>query len=437
LGYALAFRRDPLRVFTYAARTAGPVARIRIGPTVLYLVTKPAQIQQIFTDAAGQFGRSRFVAAFGRRLFGQAVSMLEGETWIERRQLVRPAVEARRMAGLAPVVTDSVVRIMDSWRKDGERVLDGDIMRMSVTGLGRILCGVDIDAHATELAAGARQALSGLSERLRLGIPVPAWVPVRRFRDLATGTDRMRRVVDRIVDEKSAMPLADDYLSILLRHQRSEASLTGSAIREDLAIEVGIGGHQIATALNWIVHCLANAPDADRRLDMELRGTLGARSATYDDLHDLSYTSGVVDEALRLYPPFYFIPRTALESTTVAGIRLPKGATVAISPWVTHRDPDLFEAADSFRPERWSNRGSKELPAFAYLPFGGGARACIAARLVRTFLIVATATLFQRCRFEAIRGVSVTPVAKTSLVMSQPLRVRVERRTCGIPRSVP
>ena len=45
--------------------------------------------------------------------------------------------------------------------------------------------------------------------------------------------------------------------------------------------------------------------------------------------------------------------------------------------WVVHRDPRFFDDPDSFRPERWTAEFQKQLPKFAYFPFGGGPRLCI------------------------------------------------------------
>src|SRR5690606_16755617 len=96
------------------------------------------------------------------------------------------------------------------------------------------------------------------------------------------------------------------------------------------------------------------------------------------DLPRLRYTTAVLSEALRLYPPAWAIGRRALEDISLGGFVVPAQAVVLISPYVVHRDPRWFPEPEAFRPERWLEESDR--PKFAYFPFGGGARVCIGER---------------------------------------------------------
>ena len=61
----------------------------------------------------------------------------------------------------------------------------------------------------------------------------------------------------------------------------------------------------------------------------------------------------------------------------LGGIRVPRGAHVLMSQYVTHRDPRYFDNPDEFRPERWQRDFEKSLPRGAYFPFGAGTRKCL------------------------------------------------------------
>jgi cytochrome P450 len=45
--------------------------------------------------------------------------------------------------------------------------------------------------------------------------------------------------------------------------------------------------------------------------------------------------------------------------------------------YLNHRDPQVWEHADEFCPERFSH--GRKTPPFSYIPFGAGPRACIGA----------------------------------------------------------
>jgi cytochrome P450 len=102
---------------------------------------------------------------------------------------------------------------------------------------------------------------------------------------------------------------------------------------------------------------------------------LGGRTPTVDDLRNLKYTSWIMEESMRLYPPAWVIERDTLDTDEVDGYRLPPASTVVLSQWVTHRHPDIWENPEGFEPERFSPERSASRHRFAYFPFGGG-RAC-------------------------------------------------------------
>ena len=101
-------------------------------------------------------------------------------------------------------------------------------------------------------------------------------------------------------------------------------------------------------------------------------------------------------EAMRLYPPAWAIGRESTQPVKLGGYTFPKGTTILISPWVLHRDPRYFSEPEAFRPERWMGNLARELPRFAYMPFGGGPRICIGQRFALIEAILVLTTMAQR-----------------------------------------
>jgi cytochrome P450 len=77
--------------------------------------------------------------------------------------------------------------------------------------------------------------------------------------------------------------------------------------------------------------------------------------------------------------------------------------------WVVHRDPRFWDDPETFRPERWSEPRMKDLPHFAYFPFGGGPRVCVGNNfaLLETALILPV--IAQRFRFTLVPDHPVEP----------------------------
>jgi cytochrome P450 len=158
-----------------------------------------------------------------------------------------------------------------------------------------------------------------------------------------------------------------------------------------------LAGHETtANALNWLFAAIATHPEVESKLHAELDSVLGGRLPTMADLAQLPYTERVLSESLRLWPPGWAVGRQAAHDVTVAGMRIPKGTLVFMSPYVMHRDPRYFPDPERFDPDRWTPEFKAGLPKFAYFPFSGGARGCIGEPFAWMEAVLIVATLAQR-----------------------------------------
>jgi cytochrome P450 len=121
--------------------------------------------------------------------------------------------------------------------------------------------------------------------------------------------------------------------------------------------------------------------------------------AARPDLNDPDRTGAVVREALRLYPAGWIGSRVAVRDVDVEGVPVPAGHLVLYSPYLTHRDPQVWDQPDRFRPERFD----RPLPAWGYLPFGAGERVCLGAALA-TAMVQAAARAFAGGRLRRVGG---------------------------------
>ena len=118
---------------------------------------------------------------------------------------------------------------------------------------------------------------------------------------------------------------------------------------------------------------------------------------------------------MRLYPPVWITNREALADDAILGYCIPKGTFVALSPYVMHRHPDLWERPDAFDPERFSPERSAARPRYAYFPFGGGPRQCIGKAMALVEAQLVLTTVAQRCRLRLASGRPVEPQALATL----------------------
>jgi len=179
--------------------------------------------------------------------------------------------------------------------------------------------------------------------------------------------------------------------------------------------------------LSWSWYLLASNPETEKKFHAELEEVLGGRTPEVSDLPQLKYTEMIAKETMRLYPPAYAVGREAIEETELGGFHVPKGTQVFAFQWVTQRDPRFFDDPGAFKPERWANGASEQLPKYAYFPFGGGPRQCIGNYFAMMEIVLLLATIGQRFRFE-LTGEKVEVLPVLSLRPKNGIKVLTTKR---------
>jgi cytochrome P450 len=142
----------------------------------------------------------------------------------------------------------------------------------------------------------------------------------------------------------------------------------------------------------------------ESQMRLEIDACLAGRIPTYRDLADLGSVRNILDESMRLYPPIWVMMRDAIHSDEIGGYRIPGGAVLMISPYVTHRLPDFWENPTRFDPERFSNLDLSQRHRYAFFPFGGGGHQCIGNHLAMLEAQLTLIMVAQKCTLHLVPG---------------------------------
>jgi cytochrome P450 len=201
----------------------------------------------------------------------------------------------------------------------------------------------------------------------------------------------------------------------------------------DECLTIFLAGHETtANALSWTWYLLSLNPDAQMKLEEELATVLGGRLPSIDDMQRLPFTTAVVRESLRLFPPAWVISREAVTPYRLEEIEVPAAANLILSPFATHRDPRFWTEPESFRPGRWMDgspdNGAASRPRFAFFPFGAGTRVCIGENFAMMEAVMVVASIAQHFRLSLIPGQKVELWPQITLRSRHPLSFKLERR---------
>ena len=167
----------------------------------------------------------------------------------------------------------------------------------------------------------------------------PKWLPTKQNLQVKSAVRQSTEIIDRIIQQhRESREDNGDLVSMLLHAEDEDGSrMTPQQLRDE-ALTLFLAGHETtASTLSWTWWLLAQNPRVEEKLHAELGTVLNGRVPTLDDLPRLTYTSHIVSESMRLYPPAWAIARLAIEDHELAGYPVPKGTGIAALPWVVRR----------------------------------------------------------------------------------------------------
>jgi cytochrome P450 len=173
-----------------------------------------------------------------------------------------------------------------------------------------------------------------------------------------------------IRERRTAPDLADrtDVLSRLIREgEETGDRLTDMELRDQLVTLLLAGHETTATALAWALYELGRDPQLMRRTQA---------AADAGDADGDAWLDAVLKESMRLHPVIPMVVRTLMKPQTIAGVEVPRGATVGPSILIAHSREDNYDDPETFDPERFLGHNP---PTNTWIPFGGGVRRCIGA----------------------------------------------------------
>jgi cytochrome P450 len=421
-------QKDPLGFFAKIAREHGDVVFLQLLNFKSLMINHPDLIEEVLVNQARKFHKGRVMKA-NKRLFGEGLLTSEGDFWLRQRRLAQPAFHRVRIAAYGETMVEYAERAISGWRGGDQRDIHEEMMQLTLQIVGKTLFNADVAGEAREVGE-TLEILLKLAADFGKTILIPLWVPTPRNLRARLGIRRLEKIIYRIIGRRRAEGGdSGDLLSMLLAVQDEDGSRMTNRQLRDETITLFLAGHETtANTLSWTLWLLAQNSQVERKFHAEIDAVLGGRAPGFEDMPKLVYTGHVLSESLRLYPPAWGMARLVTEEVEIAGCKLVPGNGVIFAQWLLHRDARWFAEPEKFTPERWEDGFAKQLPRFAYFPFGGGPRQCIGNTFALMEATLVLATIAQKFRFRLVEGHAVTPLASITLRPRNGIRVVLEAR---------
>ena len=415
---------------------------LRWGRQVIHLLSDPSEVQQLMQRPPSEFIRGKLVEGIRMVTDGSNLFTTEGAAWHSERQRAQPLLTRQAVESMAgDFATISRECLLERKGENKSAALDLADLCSSIT--------LKITLHklfGPISAATAQKVAVALSSERDWRLPLH-YLGYSELRDataaMATkSTDDAKASMGGLRPELEALVYGS--IDALLVSSEPTPCLLAAYLAdpEVQAMDPGDRRHYLRSVMLSLVlagldttgsglfFCLdlvARHPDSQRLLRDEVQTAFGEGEISPTDLpSQLPYTLAAVREALRLYPPVWFLGREAVITTTVMGQPVAPGDIVLTSPYVIHRHPVHWNEPDQFRPERFLKQPAAGPGSHLFMPFGFGPRTCVGRWLALYEMSLALAALVQHHQLSSDGEATPELSSYFTLRTLKPIKLRVE-----------
>ena len=364
-----------------ATRKHGDLVFYRILGRDTYVISHPDLISDYFLKDAVHHHRN-LVMQKARDVLGNGLLTSEEPLHMRQRRLAQPAFLRERIAGYGTVIGTKTAEMCAGWKPGEEVDLYPEMLELALRIVGKCLFDLDELKDVEAVAEAVNSFMSFIPLSFLPFAKTIERLPLPSMRRLRRGKAFLDELIYGMIAERRAEGRdRGDLLSMLLGATEEGSAMTDQQLHDECMTIILAGHETTANALSFALDLLGRNEAAQERLAAEATGALGERTPTAEDYPRLPYATAVFAEAMRLYPPVWVTARTCAEEYEIAGYRIPVGASILAPQYAVHRDERFWPEPERFDPERFLGEGKAGRPRYAYYPFAGGSRQCIAEGL--------------------------------------------------------
>ncbi|XP_055912707.1 probable cytochrome P450 28d1 [Eupeodes corollae] len=331
----------------------------------------------------------------------QSPFVCTGETWKEKRSEIVPALTMSRLRSSYPAMQKIAKKLADFIRSNSGKELDAKELSCRFTSevISDFVWGINANAFESQKVCQIHEIANGMISQSQKCVgyyqKTEAWPFLRklmpqRFFPKASD-DFFTQLTNNLISHRLENPNERfDFINHLISLSNKK-SLTAPQLAGHCTTVLVDGFESAAIAISHCLLLLGRNKSAQEKLRNEIMESFddGENDISFEKLNELPYLDQCIYETLRIFPPLpvfrkFCTSPTILENSDGCKIRLKPGDSVFISAYSFHKDEEIFENPEEFRPERFDpdvGGYRKYRESGVFLPFGDGPRMCLGLKL--------------------------------------------------------
>ncbi len=341
---------NPVHVLSKYNEEFGDTFRFYLGGIKEAIVTiKPAVIQHVLKTNAENYQKSEIQVKRMGHFLGKGLLTTHGEAWRTQRRLIQKGFDRKQLDSLSSIMQDSLaesLRDFDRQVRVGPVDIYPHLMKMTFAMVARSLFGARLKDEDIDLVSNIICTVQEFIVRQTIQPYLNPWFEasgeLRRHEEMRARADSV--LMEYIKQRRNQAP-GNDLLQNLMAARYSDGEGMSDEMVLSESMQLLVAGHETSSnGLSWLLYLLSSRPDCLERVRQEFDSVLGEAPLNHSDVPKFEFTTQVIQEGLRLYPPFWMIDREAVADDRVGDIDIPRGSTVIVYVYGAHHAPGYWES---------------------------------------------------------------------------------------------
>jgi len=427
------FLTDGLSYLRKLHKEFGDIVMLKASGHRIYLIADLKYIDHIlvrdsesFTKGAG-FQRSKII-------LGNGILTSDGPFHHSQRKMINPAFHRSRFKQYFNVVRDSVNLLMEQWskriKKNNVIEIHHEMTNLFVDAILTMIFSNDMNDDLRKYGEDFGYYFHKLNPFFLLDPEKSFRIPFGTMPKIKKAKKNFDDAINKVIDKRIRENIKrDDALGVMMEaHDENGNPMERAALFDEIFTLYLAGTDTSAKVMTWAFYSLSeNNAELDLMMK-EVSEVIGKREIEYEDYDKLVYTRMVLNEAMRLYPPVWLLPRTAEKDFYLDDFFIYKGSSIFITPFLLQRSPKHFENPEKFDPERFNAERKKSIKKFTFIPFGAGQRVCIAEGFAMLHGVAILSIISRNFKMSVVPGHKIKLSSSITLRPKYGIKMNVEKR---------